>query len=104
MDVGVVVGVVVLGVALALRVVAGSRDHARIRRHVAARGGRLLASRWAPFGPGWAQERIARTYLVRYRDREGNEHRAYCKTSSSSGVSFTDDQVVRPPSGDRVAG
>jgi hypothetical protein len=30
---------------------------------------------------------------VRYSDKEGNQHHAYCKTSGWSGVYFTEDGV-----------
>lgn len=82
--------------AVLFRLLAGNLDHNRIRQYVADRGGRVLDIRWAPFGPGWYGEKSDRIYEVRYVDPDGNERRAACKTSLTTGVYFTLDEVVRP--------
>jgi hypothetical protein len=92
-------------VAILLRLLAGSMDRARIRRYIESQGGEVLRCSWSPFGPGWLGEKSDRLYEVRYRDRQGNEHRAACKTSMLTGVYFSEDHVVRPaerPPGPRV--
>jgi len=69
-------------------------DDGRVRRHIEKEGGVLLEKRWNPFGKGWFGEQNARIYELRYRDRDGNTHKATCKTSALAGVYFTDDQIV----------
>jgi hypothetical protein len=81
--------------AIVIRLAAGGLDHDRVRQYVEARGGRVLESNWAPFGPGWFGEKSDRIYEVRYLDRDGNEHRAHCKTSMWTGVYFTEDTITR---------
>ncbi len=85
--------------AILVRVAAGAFDNDRIRRYVAARGGRVLHCRWTPFGPGWFGEKSDRIYRVRYADRAGHVHDAHCKTSFWTGVYFTEDRIVRPAHG-----
>lgn len=85
----------VLIVAIVLRLVAGSLDRDRIRQYVESRGGELIKTTWDPFGPGWFGTRNDRIYAVHYYDRDGHEHRAYCKTSMWTGVYFTEDRIVR---------
>jgi hypothetical protein len=84
-----------IGFAILLRVLAGGMDKGRIRDYVESRGGQMIDASWAPFGPGWFGEKSDRIYEVRYIDREGNEHRAACKTSLWAGVYFTEDVIVR---------
>jgi hypothetical protein len=81
-------------VVILFRVIAGSMDHARLRDYVESRGGEIIDSSWAPFGPGWFGGNRERIYLVRYFDRDRNEHEAYAKTNMWSGVYFTEDRVV----------
>jgi hypothetical protein len=96
MTMGVVVLVIFfIAVAIAIRVLAGGMDHDRVRQYVQSRGGRVIEANWAPFGKGWFGEKGDRIYKVRFLDRDGNEHRAHCKTSTFSGVYFTEDQIVR---------
>lgn len=83
-----------IGLAIVIRLIAGSMDKDRIGDYVRSRGGRLLSKEWAPFGRGWAGEKDSRIYIVTYEDSAGQVHRATCKTSSFSGVYFTDDEVV----------
>jgi hypothetical protein len=83
-----------LALAVLFRVAAGGMDHGRIREYVESRGGQVLDSSWAPFGPGWFGEKSDRIYLVRYLDAEGHEHEAHCKTSMMTGVYFTEDRIV----------
>jgi hypothetical protein len=86
---------VVILIALAFRFMAGGLDHDRIKQYVESRGGQVLDSNWAPFGPGWFGEKSDRIYGVRYLDNDGNEHEAHCKTSMWTGVYFTEDRIVR---------
>lgn len=82
-------------VAIVSRVVAGAMDRDRVRKHVEKMGGKLLQCNWSPLGPGWFGDKDNRIYKVRYTDRNGAEHMAYCKTSFWSGVYFTRDKVVQ---------
>jgi hypothetical protein len=84
------VGVVVLFIVVLGRLM----DDGRVRRHIEKEGGVLLEKHWNPFGKGWFGEQNARIYDVRYRDRDGNTHKATCKTSALAGVYFTDDHIV----------
>ena len=86
---------VMIIVAIAIRLAAGGMDHDRIRQYVEERGGTVLDSNWAPLGPGWFGEKSDRIYYVRYRDKDGNEHEAHCKTSMWTGVYFTEDRIVK---------
>jgi hypothetical protein len=81
--------------ALVSRLIAGALDHDRVRSYVVSRGGKIIETQWSPFGPGWFGEKSDRIYSVRYLDRDGNEHRAHCKTSMWTGVYFTQDEIVR---------
>lgn len=84
-----------IALAIVIRLFAGGMDGDRVRAYVEERGGRLLASGWAPFGKGWFGEKSDRIYEVRYLDSDGNEHEASCKTSMFTGVYFTEDRIVR---------
>ena len=86
-----------IGLAIAIRLIAGSMDEDRVGDYVRSRGGRLLSKEWAPFGRGWVGEKDSRIYNVTYEDAEGALHEATCKTSAFSGVYFTEDRVVRRP-------
>lgn len=88
-----VVIIAVLALALVIRLVAGTLDRERISQTIWQHGGEMLSCQWQLFGPGWLGDRN-RIYLVRYRDREGHEHEAYCKTGILSGVYLTDDWIV----------
>jgi hypothetical protein len=93
---GVVVIVVFVLVALiVIRLAHGSMDHIRVRVYIEAHGGNVVELNWAPFGPGWFGSNRDRIYQVRYIDRGGNEHVAFCRTSGWSGVYFTDDRNVK---------
>lgn len=83
-----------IGVGLMIRLFAGSMDGDRVEVYVRERGGRLLEKNWAPFGKGWFGEKDSRIYEITYLDRDGNTHRATCKTSMFSGVYFTEDNIV----------
>jgi hypothetical protein len=85
---------VFIAIAIVIRLMAGGMNHERIKNYVEARGGQIIDSAWAPFGPGWLGEKIAAIYAVRYRDRDNNVHEAHCKTSLSTGVYFTEDRIV----------
>lgn len=86
--------IVVIGLALVFRLIAGSMDGDRVERYVRERGGRLLSKQWSPFGRGWFGEKDSRIYEITYLDRDGNTHRATCKTSLWSGVYFTEDAII----------
>jgi len=86
--------IVFIGIAIAVRLFAGSFDGDRVENYVRERGGRLLEKKWAPFGKGWFGEKDSRIYEISYVDRDGNTHRATCKTSLFSGVYFTEDMIV----------
>jgi len=106
MEIVVIVALVIVA-GLAIRVFAGGMDHGRVRQYVGARHGKVLDIRWAPFGPGWFGEESDRIYEVRFRDRDGNEHLAHCKTSMFTGVYLTRDNIVkyapRPVEGEAAA-
>jgi len=96
---GVLIGILVVLVAvsgawLLLRLVlyGDLRNRDRIRKEIGRRGGKLLEARWKPFGPDWFEAGMG-IYAVRYRDRDGNEHKAYCRPMGSA-VYFTGDRVV----------
>ena len=74
-----------------IRLMHGDTDRDRIRRYVKAGGGKLIDAKWTPFGPGWVGKSKDRIYQVRYVDKAGIEHHAYCKTSGWSGVYLTED-------------
>lgn len=88
--------IIIGGIAFAIfvRVLAGVFDVWRIRGYISSAGGKVLACRWFPFGPGWLGEKRDRIYYVAFADRDGAEHRAYCKTSLLTGVYFTQDRLV----------
>lgn len=90
-----VVGMIVVAivVALIMRLMHGDMDHVRLRQYIESNGGKLIDATWQPFGPGWAGSDKDRIYLVRYTDKEGASHQAYCRTSGWSGVYFTKDRV-----------
>lgn len=71
-----------------------SLDKGRIGDYVRQRGGRVVSVSYAPFGKGWFGEKSDRIYEVVYYDRDGNLHRATCKTSLFSGVYWTEDRVT----------
>jgi len=95
LEAGVVVVVVVIIVVIAIRLLAGNLDRDRVRDYIESRGGRVLSAQWSPFGPGWFGDKSDRIYEVRYLDRDGNKHRAHCKTSLWTGVYFTEDEIIR---------
>src|SRR6516162_3058424 len=86
---------VVICIALGFRLLAGSMDRERIRGYVEDRGGKVIETTWAPFGPGWFGGNKERIYQVRYLDRDGNVHEAYARTSMWTGVYFTEDQITQ---------
>ena len=86
---------VAIVVAILFRVMHGGMDHNRIGAYIEARGGKVIDASWVPFGPGWEGKGKDRIYEVRYVDKDGNPHHAYCKTSGWSGVYFTEDKIER---------
>jgi hypothetical protein len=85
---------VILGLGLGLRLMAGSLDRERIEGYVTGKGGRIVSISWAPFGRGWFGEKNERIYEVVYYDAEGRQHFATAKTSLWSGVYWTHDAVT----------
>jgi len=86
------------------RLLVGILNKARIRSYVTERGGQVLQIRWSPFGKGWIGEKDAVLYEVIYREPDGAEHKATCKTALLSGVYFTEDNVISlPQANERIA-
>lgn len=56
-------------------------------------GGKLLSSTWEPFARGWFWEKYT-VYLVEYKDRRGDVHRAYAKVTPFGNVHLADDSVI----------
>ena len=95
MDVNpVTIIIIVVIVALLIRVVAGMMDGGRIEDHFNEDGKEFISKEWAPLGKGWLGDSSDRIYLVRYKDKDGHTHEAYCKTSMFSGVYTTEDKIV----------
>ena len=88
----ILIPIVVVAIIL-FRMEAGRRDHERIRRYINSRGGRVIGCQWTIAARGWFFEKGERFYEVTYADAEGNLHRATCKTSTWTGVYFTDDLI-----------
>jgi hypothetical protein len=84
----------VIVIAVIIRLVAGANDHGRIKRHIEEQGGTFLDATWTPFGPGWIGSEHERIYLVRFLDKQGELHKAHCKTSMLAGVYMTGDSIV----------
>ncbi|MBU1218546.1 DivIVA domain-containing protein [Myxococcota bacterium] len=82
--------------SIGLYVFSFSLDKDRIRDYITTRGGKVIETNWAPFGPGWFGEKSDRIHQVIYIDAEGNKHDAYCKTSLFTGVYFTEDKIIVP--------
>ena len=81
--------------AIGIRLFAGVLNHERIKEYIANKGGKVTEIQWSPFGPGWFGSQNDYIYRVMYRDQEGNEHHAYCKTSMFAGVYITEDKIVK---------
>ncbi len=81
-------------IAVGGRMLSGGMDRDRIRNYIASQGGTLLECNWSPFGRGWFGSKEERIYEIAYRDRDGDMHRATCKTSMLSGVYFTEDNRI----------
>ena len=84
----------VIAVIVAVRMIAGTFNHDRIKDYVYRKGGTVTKIEWEPFGPGWFGEKSDAIYKIHYRDRDGNEHRAFCKTSMFTGVYLTEDRIL----------
>src|SRR5690606_29908477 len=82
--------------AVLMRTMMGSVDKNRVREYIERQGGRMIDSRWSPFGKGWIGEKDARIYRVQFEDSFGNIREATVKTSMFSGVYFTEDIIVVP--------
>jgi len=79
-------------IVLALRMLSGNLDHARIRHYVGDRGGRVVGIRWTPLGAGWWGESKDRIYELEYEDSRGQRRTASVKTSMFGGVYMTEDR------------
>ncbi len=84
----------IIGLIILVRLIAGGFDTDRIAGYFNQDGKEFISKEWAPFGKGWFGEKSDRIYLVKYKDRDGHLHQAYCKTSMFSGVYITDDQII----------
>lgn len=92
MEAGIIFIALIFG--LIIRLIAGSFDSDRIENYIKAQGGKMISKTWQPFGKGWAGEKNDRIYQVIYLDKDGNRHEAFVKTSSFSGVYFTEDRII----------
>ena len=100
-DGGVVAVVIIafVGLAIVIRLCAGSMDNDRIREQIEAEGKKVRSIDWAPMGRGWAGSKNERIYEVVYEDAQGNVRQAYCKTSALAGVYWTEDKIIEPAAG-----
>ncbi|SHJ45391.1 hypothetical protein SAMN02745181_2106 [Rubritalea squalenifaciens DSM 18772] len=103
MDFSAIVIIVIIGLGLAIRLMAGACDKERIANHIRSMDGELVDKRWDPFGPGWYGEKNARIYEIDYKDRDGHLHRAHVKTSMLSGVYLTNDHIIKRVSSPSLA-
>ncbi|USN99206.1 MAG: hypothetical protein H6810_00565 [Phycisphaeraceae bacterium] len=87
-----IIGVPVI--VIAIRVLAGSLDHDRIRADLAARGARVEDIRWTPFATGWLGRKGERSYEVAYVDADGEQQVSTCSTSMLGGVYYRDEQAA----------
>ncbi|NOT52711.1 MAG: hypothetical protein HOP10_15715 [Chitinophagaceae bacterium] len=95
MDVNpVAIIVIAIVVIIIIRLVAGVFDGGRIEDHFSEEGKEFISKEWAPLGKGWFGDSSDRIYVVRYKDKDGHIHEAYCKTSMFSGVYITEDKIV----------
>jgi hypothetical protein len=79
---------------IVIRLIAGGIDTDRVKEYIENNGGTLISKTWEPFGKGWFGEKNDRIYKVIYLDKDKNRHEAYVKTSSFSGVYFTEDIIT----------
>jgi len=84
----------VIAIAVGIRLFLGALNHERIKDYIKSKGGTVIDIQWSLFGPGWFASQSDVIYRVRYRDRDGNERHAYCKTGILSGVYLTEDKIV----------
>lgn len=95
MDVNpVAVIIIFIVIAIIIRLVAGAMDGGRIEDHFSGEGKVFISKEWSPLGKGWFGDSSDRIYLVKYKDKDGHLHEAYCKTSMFSGVYITEDKIV----------
>lgn len=89
----ILVLVIAICVLLALHIDRLNRK--RIREQVSAKGGKVFETRLSLFSENRQGKRDFALYRVRYRDRDGNEHRATCKSGERAKVEFLRDTIVR---------
>ena len=87
----------VIGAAVAIRIVMHFVDKNRIKDDVEAKGGRIISISWNPFGRGWFFEKNERHYTVIYADRLGATVSATCKTSLFTGIYWADPPASEEP-------
>lgn len=87
----------VIGAAVAIRIVMHFVDKSRIKDEVEAKGGRIISISWNPFGRGWFFEKNERHYAVTYADRSGATVSATCKTSLFTGIYWADPPASEQP-------
>ena len=86
----------IIVISIVIRLIAGSFNHERIKKYIENKGGTVTEIQWSPFGPGWFGSQNEAIYKINYRDRDGNAHLAFCKTSMLAGVYLTEDNVIEP--------
>jgi len=83
-----------LAAVAVFRVILHFVDKNRIKDEIEAKGGRVVAITWNPFGRGWFFEKNERHYKVAYTDRSGAALSTTCKTSLFSGVYWADGPTL----------
>lgn len=86
--------ILIIPLVIIIRLFAGTMDHERVDEYISSRGGRVIEKNWSPFGKGWFGSEHERIYELKYEDKDGNIHRATCKTSALAGVYFTEDIII----------
>lgn len=86
--------VLIVGIPLGIRMLAGSQDKDRIGDYLRSQGATLTGCEWSPFAKGWVGSEKERLYAITYIDSEGNTHQAVCKTNMFAGVYFTEDVIT----------
>ncbi|MDQ8181709.1 hypothetical protein [Pelagicoccus sp. SDUM812005] len=83
--------VAIIAVAIAMRIVAGKWDRARIREELESSGCTFVSATWAPFGKGSFGEDSSRSYEVCYLNPDGERQYASVKTSLFTDVFWSGD-------------
>jgi hypothetical protein len=72
-------------------------DKSRVRENLQAQGATVVSLRRNYLLMDWFVEREFRSYHVHYRDRNGWEHGAVCKTTRGGAIFYADDKIVSEP-------